>query len=91
MAQSVMEKMSEQIDETAHKASRAASAVANAFDEGVTTVRRVAKQGGHVVAEVYDDTRRRVQRKPIEAVAATFVAGIATGAAITWVLRRKNC
>jgi ElaB/YqjD/DUF883 family membrane-anchored ribosome-binding protein len=91
MSQSVLEKMSEQIDETAHKASRAASAVADAFEDGVTTARRVAKHGGHVVTDAYVDTRRRVQQNPIEAVAATFAIGIATGAAIGWLLRRKSC
>jgi predicted kinase len=90
MAQSVLEQMSEQIDETAHKASRAASAVADAFEDGVTTARRVVKRGGQVVTDAFDDSKRRVQRNPIEAVAATFAAGIATGAAISWVLRRKS-
>jgi ElaB/YqjD/DUF883 family membrane-anchored ribosome-binding protein len=90
MSQSVLDKMSEQIDETAHKASRAASAVADAFEDGVTTARRVARQGGHVVAGAFDDTKRRVQRNPIESVAATFAVGMAIGAAISWLLRRKG-
>jgi ElaB/YqjD/DUF883 family membrane-anchored ribosome-binding protein len=91
MAQSVLEKMSEQFDETAHNASRAASAVADAFEDGVSTARRVAKHSGHVVTDAFDDTKRRVQRNPIEAVAATFAVGVATGAAISWLLRRKSC
>jgi len=91
MAQTVFEKVGEQIDETAHKASRAASAVADAFEDGVTTARRVAKRSRHVVTDAFDDTKRRVQRNPIEAVAATFAAGVATGAVISWVLRRKSC
>lgn len=91
MTQSVLEKMSEQIDETAHKASRAASAVADAFEDGVTTARRVAKQSGHAVTDAFDDTKRRVRQNPIESVAVTFAAGIATGAAISWMLNRKNC
>jgi len=90
MSRSVLEKMSEQIDETAHKASRAAYAVADAFEDGVTTARRVAKQSGHILTDAFGDTKRRVQRNPIEAIAATFAVGVATGAVISWVFRRRN-
>ena len=90
MTQSVLERTREQIDETAHMASRAASAVADAFEDGVKSVSRVAKHGDRVVAEWVNGTRKRVERKPIEAVAATLAIGIATGAAISWVLRRRN-
>jgi hypothetical protein len=81
--------MSEQIDETAQEGSRAASAIENALEDGVTTARRVIKHDGHVITDSLAESRRRLQKNPIESVAATFVAGIATGAAIRWVLRRK--
>jgi RNase H-fold protein (predicted Holliday junction resolvase) len=45
MAQSVLEQMGVQIDETARKASRAASAVADALEDGGGAARRTAKQG----------------------------------------------
>jgi ElaB/YqjD/DUF883 family membrane-anchored ribosome-binding protein len=90
MAQSVLEQMGVQIDETARKASRAASAVADALEDGGGAARRVAKQGSHAATELIDDTRRRVQRHPLETVAATFAAGIAAGTAISWILRRKR-
>jgi ElaB/YqjD/DUF883 family membrane-anchored ribosome-binding protein len=92
MAQSVFKQAGEQIADTAHKASRAASAVADALEDGVGAARRAAKQGGYAAAELLDDTKRRVQRHPIETVAATFAAGIAAGAAIGWLLRRgRQC
>jgi hypothetical protein len=31
-----------------------------------------------------------VQRHPVETVVATFAAGIAAGAAITWMMRRRG-
>ena len=91
MTQSVLEQMGEQIDDAAHKASRAASVVADAFEDGVTKARCVAKQSGRAVTEFYDDTKRRVERNPIEAVVATLAVVLATGAVISWMLRRRNC
>jgi ElaB/YqjD/DUF883 family membrane-anchored ribosome-binding protein len=90
MSQSVMEQVGEQIDSTAHKASQAASYVTDAFEDGVGAVRCAAKRGGRVATELLDDTKKRVQRHPIETVAATFAVGIAAGAAIGWLARPRQ-
>jgi ElaB/YqjD/DUF883 family membrane-anchored ribosome-binding protein len=90
MAQSVLEQMGEQIDETARKASRAASVVADALEDGVGAARRTAKHGAHVATEFLDNTKKRVQRHPIETVVATFAAGIAAGAVIGLMMRRRQ-
>jgi ElaB/YqjD/DUF883 family membrane-anchored ribosome-binding protein len=90
MAQSVLEQLGEQIDVTARKASRTASAVADALEDGVEAARRAAKQGSHAATELYVDTRRRVQRYPVESVAATFAVGIAAGAAFGWMMGRRQ-
>ncbi len=89
MSQSVLEQVGEQINKTAHKASRAASYVADELEDGVETARRAAKHGGDVATELLDDTKRRVLRHPIETVVATFALGIAAGAAIGWMARRR--
>jgi ElaB/YqjD/DUF883 family membrane-anchored ribosome-binding protein len=89
MAQSVLEQMGKQIDETARKASRAASAVADALEDGVGAAGRTAKHGAYVATEVLDDTKKRVRRHPIETVVAIFAAGIAVGAAIGLMMRRR--
>ena len=89
MSQSVLEQVDEQIDNTARKASRAASYLADAFEDGVEATRRAVKHGGDVATEVLDDTKKRVQRHPIETVVATFAVGIAAGAAIGWMARRR--
>ena len=92
MSQSVLEQVGEQIDKTAHEASRAASYVADALEDGVKTARRAAKHGGYVATELLDDTKRRVQRHPLETVVATFAAGIAAGTAISWMVRHwQHC
>jgi plastocyanin domain-containing protein len=89
MTQSIFEQTGEQINDTAHKASRAASAVAEALEDGVGEARRAAKHGCYAAAELYDDTKRRVQLHPVETVFATLAAGIAVGTTISWILRRK--
>ena len=89
MAQSVLERTGEHIAETARKASRATSAVADVFEDGVEAARRVAKQSGDAAEEFIDDTTKRLQRHPIETVAATFAIGIAVGVLIGWMIKRR--
>jgi ElaB/YqjD/DUF883 family membrane-anchored ribosome-binding protein len=90
MTQTVLEQLGEQVDETAHRASRAASAVADVLEDGVCAARRAAKQGSQAASELYVDGKRRVQRHPVESVAVTFAVGIAAGAAIAWLIGRKK-
>jgi ElaB/YqjD/DUF883 family membrane-anchored ribosome-binding protein len=89
MTESVLERTGEQITETARKASRATSAVAGAFEDGVEAARRAAKQSGDAAEEFLDDTTKRLQRHPIETVAATFTAGVAVGILIGWMVKRR--
>ena len=88
MAQSVLERTDEQIAETARKASRATSAVADALEDGVGAARRVAKQGGDAAEELVDDTIKRLQRHPVETVTTTLAIGVAIGILIGWMLKR---
>jgi ElaB/YqjD/DUF883 family membrane-anchored ribosome-binding protein len=89
MAQSVLDRTGEQIAETARKASQAASAVADAFEDGVGAARRVAKQGGDTAEELFDDTLKRLQRHPVETIVVTFAAGLTAGIAIGWIMKRR--
>jgi hypothetical protein len=89
MAQSVLEQTGEQVAETARKASRAVSAVADALEDGVGAARRVAKQGGDAAEEFFDDTVKRMQRHPIETTVMTFAAGMAAGILIGWMVKRR--
>jgi len=89
MTQSVLERTGEQIAETARKASQATSALADAFEDGVEAARRAAKQGGDAAEEFMDDTTKRLQRHPIETVAATFAMGVAAGILIGWMVKRR--
>jgi ElaB/YqjD/DUF883 family membrane-anchored ribosome-binding protein len=91
MKQSMYEHTSEQIGDTIHRASRAASSAAEAIEDGAGAAQHAVKQGSYAAAELYDDAKRRVQQNPIEAVVATFAAGIAAGAAVSWMMKRKRC
>ena len=90
MEQSVFEHVGQQIDDTTRKATRAASAVADALEDGVLAARRAARDGAAAATELLYNTKRRLQRHPLETVALTFAAGIAAGASIGWMLRRKQ-
>lgn len=89
MAQSVVDRTAEHIADSAHRASRATSAVADAIQDGVGVARRAAKQGGDAAEEFLNDTTQRIQRHPLLTVAATFAAGFSAGMLITWMIKRK--
>jgi F0F1-type ATP synthase assembly protein I len=90
MEQTVFETAGQQIDDTTHKAIRAASAIADAVKDGVSAARRRARDGAEAATELLYTTKRRMQRHPLEIVAITFVTGIAAGAAIGWMIRRTK-
>jgi hypothetical protein len=90
MAQSMFDQASERISGTAHKASRASSAAADAVEDGARAVLRSAKQGAKTAEVLLQRTNLRLRRHPYEAVAATLAAGMAAAAALIWVMRRKR-
>jgi ElaB/YqjD/DUF883 family membrane-anchored ribosome-binding protein len=89
MSQSVLDRTAEQVTESARRASRATSAVADAIEDGVGVARRAAKQGGDAAEEFLNDTTQRVQRHPALTVAATFAVGVAAGTMLGWMMKRR--
>jgi ElaB/YqjD/DUF883 family membrane-anchored ribosome-binding protein len=89
MAQSVLDRTAEHIAETAHQASRATSAVADAIEDGVGVVRRAAKEGGDAAEEFLNDTTQRLQRHPALTIATTFAVGFTAGTLIGWIMKRR--
>ena len=89
MSQTVLERTAEHIAESAHQASRATGAVADAIEDGVGVVRRAAKQGGDAAEEFLNDTTQRIQRHPVLTVATTFAIGFAAGTLIGWMMKRR--
>jgi len=90
MPQNVVERTAEHIVESAHRASRATRAVAEALiEDGAGVVRRAARQGGDAAEEFLDDTSERLKRHLGLTIATTFAAGFATGAVIGWTIKRS--
>jgi ElaB/YqjD/DUF883 family membrane-anchored ribosome-binding protein len=89
LSQTVMERTSEHIAESARQASCATSAVGDAIKDGVETVRRAAKHSGDAAEEFLSNTSERLQRHPALTVATTFALGLAAGALIGWTIRRR--
>lgn len=89
MSQTVVERTAGHIAESAHQASRATSAIADAIEDGVGVVKRAAKQGGDAAEELLNDTAERLQRHPLLTVATTFAVGMTAGALLGWMMRRR--
>ena len=89
MTQTVVERTAGHIAESAHQASRATSATADAIEDGVGVVKRAAKQGGDAAEEFLNDTTDRLQRHLLLTVATTFAAGVTAGVLLGWTIRRR--
>ena len=89
MAENILEKADEQVAESTRKLTRAASAMADAIDEGVGVIKHAVKRSGDVAEELMDDTTQRVKRHPMETMAATFTLGVIVGGIIGWMVSRR--
>ncbi len=89
MSQTLVERTAEHIADSAHQASRATSAIAEAIEGGVGVIRRAAKHGGDAAEEFLDDTTGRLQRHLVLTVATTFAVGVTSGALIGWMMKRR--
>jgi hypothetical protein len=72
------------------QASRATSAVANAIQDGVGVVRRVAQRGVDAAEELLNDTTQRMQRHLVLTVATTFAVGFTAGTLIGCMMKRRQ-
>ena len=89
MSQTVAERTADNIVESAHQASRATSAIADAVEDGVGAVRHAAKQSCDAGEEFLNETTHRLHRHLALTVVTTFAAGITAGAFIGWFMKQR--
>ena len=89
MDSEMFDKDNEQVADTIHKLTRAASAMADAMDGSVRILKRAVRRSGDVAEELMDDTTERVKRHPAATIAATFALGVIVGGIIGWAVSRK--
>ena len=89
MSQNVVERTAEHIAASAHQASRASSAIADAIEDGVGVVKRAVKQSGDAAEEFLNDSTQRLQRHLLLTLMATFVVGVAAGTLMGWTIKRR--
>ena len=89
MSQNVAERTADNIAESAHQASRATCAIADAVEVGVGAVRHAAKQSCDAGEELLNETTHRLQRHLALTVATTFALGATAGALMGWIMKRS--
>jgi hypothetical protein len=89
MSQNVVERTAEHIAASAHQASRASSAIADAIEDGVGVVKRAVKQSGDAAEEFLNDSTERLQRHLLLTLVATFAVGVTAGTLMGWTIRRR--
>lgn len=70
MPQSILERASEHIADSAREASRVGAAVADALEDGVGVAERAARQYSDAAKVFVNDSARRIRRTPLATVAA---------------------
>lgn len=89
MSQNVVERTAEHIAASAHQASRASSAIADAIEDGVGVVKRAVKQSGDAAEEFLNDSTERLQRHLLLTLVATFAVGVTAGTLMGWTIKRR--
>lgn len=85
----ISETINDPITRAAHKATRTASAVAEATADAIDAAKRTGKQFSDATEDFFDDTALRIKRHPIETVVMSFAAGVFAGMLFGWILGRK--
>ena len=89
MLDSVIGKTGEQIAGTAHRASRATTAMVEALEDGIGMAKRAVKHSCDAAEEMMEDTEQRIKRHPVETVVSAFAIGALMGIFVGWFARRR--
>lgn len=80
----------EQLTQLAKEAADKKVAIAEAIGDSMHSARRAVKHGYRATEDLVDDTAHRIKRDPWRAVGFSFVAGIALGVALGWLLPHQT-
>ena len=69
--------------------SRAAAAMADAFEDSLTAAKRIGKDTSDAAEQLMEDTSQRIKRHPVETIVGAFAAGIVVGAFLGWLTHRR--
>jgi ElaB/YqjD/DUF883 family membrane-anchored ribosome-binding protein len=89
MSKSVLERAEETFVDPMHKMSRATTAMAEAFEDGIHAVKRIGKSSSDAAEEMIEDAKERVKRHPTGTIVTAFALGFAIGGLLDAVIRRK--
>ncbi len=89
MSQTVVERTTDNVVESARQASRATDAIADVIDNGVGAVGHTVKQSCDVAEEFLNETACCLQRHLALTVVASLATGVVAGAIIGRVLRQR--
>ena len=89
MLDTIFERAEARVADTAHRASRATTAISDAIEDGLGVAKRAVKHGYDAAEELMEDTQQRIKRHPVEIVVASFAAGALAGILLGWATRRK--
>lgn len=90
MLETVLEKTSEQVAGTARRASKAAAAMTEAFEDGVGAAKKVVKHSCDAAEEFMEDAEQRFKRHPVESLVAAFAVGAVAGMVVGWIGGRRK-
>jgi ElaB/YqjD/DUF883 family membrane-anchored ribosome-binding protein len=68
---------------------RSAEKLGERVKEGVEFVKKIGRTSSDAAEEFLEDTTKRIRRHPAETVVGAFAVGVAVGALVTFIVRRK--
>jgi len=85
----MLDTVTDQLSNTARRASQLSNAMAEALEDGVAMTKRTGKHVADAAEEFMEDTQQRIKRHPVETVVAALAIGAVFGTLIGLFARRK--
>jgi ElaB/YqjD/DUF883 family membrane-anchored ribosome-binding protein len=70
------------VDDALREVTKIRSIVTDAVEDGVRVANQVIKRGRHAAEDALEDTKRAVQKRPLQSLGAAFALGAVAGALV---------